>query len=392
MVDSRTAPVKQAPSPSVEQAAFQPWLRAFWPRPLGIDRTERLRIVAGALAGILATALISHWLGGPGHLGWIVAPMGASAVLVFGVPSSPLAQPWSVVAGNTVSALAGIACASWISSADVAAAGAVALAIALMLALRCLHPPGGACALLMAVTGTTDWHAALFPVLANSVLLAVAGMAYNNLTRRSYPHVHTPAQPAGATQEDLDAVLARYNQILDIDPDDLRALVDRAQLHAHQRHLADTRCGDLLTREIATVTADMPLQEAWGLLRTQDVKTLPVVDRQRRLVGIVTLSDFLRSTALDVHPGYGRRLLDAVLAPAHGPQRVGEIMTRKVRVTREHRSLADLVLLFGDTRHRQVPVVGEDGALLGVITQTDVVGALRDVELAEAAEPSGDLR
>ena len=362
------------------------WLRSFWPEPLAIDRIERLRIVAGAFAGIFVTAVLCHWLGVPDKLTWIVAPMGASAVLVFGVPGSPMAQPWAVVGGNTVSALVGIACVHLVPSPDLAAALAVALAIAAMLALHCLHPPGGATALLIVVSGVTDPGAAVFPVLVNSLLLTAAGLVYNNATRRSYPHQAPPlGQPHSVTEEDLSAVLARYNQVLDVSRDDLRDMLDRTQLLAHQRQLANTRCADIMTRDVATVEFGTPLQEAWTLLRKRDVKTLPVVDRARHVVGVITLDDFLRSTDLDLHAGFEDRLRSLIRATP-GPQSsksevVGQIMTRKVRVTRETRSLADLVLLFGSTKHRHVPVIDAAGKLVGLVTQSDVVAALKMSEL-----------
>ena len=124
------------------------WLRGLWPAPLAIDGRERLRVIAGAALGMLVTALTCQSIGTTAGSGWpwLVAPMGASAVLVFGVPTSPMAQPWAVVGGNMLSALVGIACARWIGQPALAAALAVAGAMALMFALRCLHPPGGACA------------------------------------------------------------------------------------------------------------------------------------------------------------------------------------------------------------------------------------------------------
>ncbi|UUZ55438.1 HPP family protein [Massilia sp. H-1] len=50
-------------------------------------------------------------LAGRGLAAWLIAPMGASAVLLFCLPASPLAQPWAVIGGNLVSALVGVACA-----------------------------------------------------------------------------------------------------------------------------------------------------------------------------------------------------------------------------------------------------------------------------------------
>ena len=126
-----------------------------------------------------------------------------------------------------------------------------------------------------------------------------------------------------------------------------------AQRLAHQRRLSDTRCADVMTREVTTVEYGTPLQEAWTLLRKLGLKVLPVVDRGRHVVGIVTLTDFLEAASLDVHHGFDQRLRSFITPSQRShsdrPEVVGQIMTRKVRVTREHRTLSDLVLLFDST-------------------------------------------
>src|SRR5215213_983986 len=111
------------------------------------------RGLLGGFLGILCAGLLGRLaLGTTGDLPWLVAPLGASAVLVFAVPASPLAQPWSVVGGNVISALMGIACARWIPDPALTGAAAVSLAIGAMFVLRCLHPPGGAMALIAVMT------------------------------------------------------------------------------------------------------------------------------------------------------------------------------------------------------------------------------------------------
>jgi CBS domain-containing membrane protein len=100
-----------------------------------------------------------HVLLGPAaNIPLLVAPMCASAVQLFGVPASPLAQAWSINGGNLVSAVVDVACASWIADPVGAAALAFALAICAMFALRCVHPPSGALAL-TAVRGDPAVHA-----------------------------------------------------------------------------------------------------------------------------------------------------------------------------------------------------------------------------------------
>ncbi len=341
--------------------AIPAWLRALWPAPLAIDRRERVRVVVGAALGVLLTAVLSQAFGGSAATAWLVAPMGATTVLVFAVPSSPMAQPWAVVGGNLVSALVGIACARWVGPPALAAALAVSGAIALMLAMRCLHPPGGACALLTALTGVTDPAFALFPVLVNSLLLMAAALAYHRATRQQQPHA-LPAAPEapdasdGTIDADLDAVIARYNRVLDISRDDLKALLEDTQLRGYQRKLANIRCGDIMSRQLITVRAVTPVPAAWALFREHRIKALPVVDATGGIVGIVTPADVVRA---DV-----------------AAQTVGQIMTRKVRVASVERHLVELIPLFGSTGHHHVPIVDAGGRLVGIITQSDVVAAL----------------
>ncbi|SFN12323.1 HPP family protein [Variovorax sp. OV329] len=377
-------------TPAVPPKTYD-WLRAFKPAPLAVNSRERLRVTVGAFLGILVTAVLCHVLGLSAQATWIVAPMGASAVLVFGVPASPLAQPWAVLAGNTVSALVGIACARWIGNVDLAAALAVGLAIGLMFLLRCLHPPGGASALLMVMAGVTDPHAALAPVLLNSIVLVAMGLAWNNATGRRYPHPQSSAAAGAtsATEHDLDAVLARYNQILDVPRDDLLALVGQTRLAGYQRMLAQTRCADVMSKNLVTVSFGTSLQDAWHLLRDKHIKALPVVDRVNRIVGILTLADFLNAADLDLHQGFEAKLKNLIrwssTVNSAKPEVVGQIMTRRVRVAGADKPLVDLVPLFGSTGHHHIPIVDPDQRLVGILTQSDLVAAVFKAEREEAA-------
>ncbi len=377
--------------------AWSAWLRAFKPAPIAADWHERLRAVVGAALGIGITGLVCHALGGSAAVAWpwLVAPMGASAVLVFAVPASPLAQPWAVVGGNTLSALVGIACVHAVGQPQLAAALAVGAAIGLMFALRCLHPPGGASALLVALNGVTDPAFALQPVLVNSLLLVLVGIAYNTATRRAYPHMQLPVAPpaarddeAAAIDADLDAVLARYNQVLDVSRDDLKALLEDTQLSAYQRKLANLRCSDIMSRALVTVTPGTPLQAAWALFRQHRIKALPVVDAGGGIIGIVTPADFMRAAEAPGSDGFEQRLKRlrgwASGTPAAEQEPVSQIMTRQVRVASVNRHLAELIPLFGSTGHHHIPIVDDAHKLVGMVTQSDVVAALARMDSTHA--------
>ena len=366
--------------------------RAWIPGPTVVDGRERLRAVAGAAVGLLFTALICQLVAGPSPSGnWLIAPLGASAVLVFALPASPLAQPWPVIGGNTLAALVGVACARWLPDAWWLGAVATALAIGLMFSLRCLHPPGGAVALLVVLTHTHDFPFAISPVMTDSLLLVLAGVFYNSLTGRRYPHVQIAQRPAtpGDTRfssADIDAVLARYNQVLDISRDDLESLIRQTEMESWHRRLGTVRCVDFMSRDPVTVEFGTPLQEAWSLMHERRIKALPVTDRTRRVVGIVTQADFFRQIDLQHHEGLGGRLRDFLRATrtvmSSKPEVVGQIMTRQVRVASEDRPMVDLVPLFSEGGHHHIPIIDGERRLTGMITQSDFVRALY-----RAAEP-----
>jgi CBS domain-containing membrane protein len=193
-----------------------------------------------------------------------------------------------------------------------------------------------------------------------------------------------PGLTGGGTRfsaADLDAVLARYNQVLDLPRDDLVALLEAAELESHRRRLGTLRCQDVMSTDPLTVEFGTPLAEAWQRLRSHHVKALPVVDRYGHVVGILTRADFLRGLDLELpDAGLGARLR-RLLAPTPGmhadkPEVVGQIMCRQVRVVSAERPLAELVPLFASTGHHHIPVITERNRLVGIITQADLVAAL----------------
>lgn len=369
--------------------------RALLPSRMETSATERMRAAAGALVGILVTGLASRWLLGA-DAGSLIAPMGASAILLFAMPSSPLAQPWSIVGGNVLSALVGVAVAQWIGVSPVGAGLALALAMATMFALRCLHPPGGAIALGAVLGGPAvqaqGFAYALAPVGLNCLLLLVVALVFNNATRHRYPHKPAPAGPGhgtgdaqprerlGFTRGDLDQVLKEYNEVLDIDPEDLDALFRRTEMQAYRRRFGEITCADIMSRDLVTVEFGTYLDEAWGLLRSHRIQALPVVDRARRVIGVVTLVDFMKHAGLDQPESLGRKVREFLarspLLHSDKPEVVGQIMTTAVRTASVDQHIVELVPLLSDLGLHHIPVVDAQRRLAGMVTQSDLVAAL----------------
>jgi CBS domain-containing membrane protein len=182
---------KSAPSVATRRYLLKRRIRRLTPTLAGATMQDRIFAALGALAGVgLATLCCWLALGGPPELA-IVAPIGASAVLLFAVPASPLAQPWSVVGGNAVSALVGLAVGQTFGDPFLTAGIATALAIGAMSLARCLHPPGGAIALGSAIAGYQGGVRAFehaTPIVLTSVTLVGLGWVFHRFSKHSYPH------------------------------------------------------------------------------------------------------------------------------------------------------------------------------------------------------------
>ncbi|MCA8034630.1 HPP family protein [Burkholderia arboris] len=390
-----------SPGSSPSRRTLRQWLHSFIPHPMALGWRERLRSCTGALVGIATVGVTMRLLPGvPGLVPLLVAPMGASAVLLFAVPASPLAQPWSIIGGNLVAATVGVACAQWIADPVTAAAVAIACAIGGMFALRCVHPPSGAVAL-TAVVGGPAIHALGFgfvlqPIALQSAILLSAALVYHALTGHRYPHggVRPEAKPqaggaapmrGGFTRGDLDAVLKRRGEWLDVDPDDLETLLHETEMQAYARTFGQFKCADLMTKNAIEVAPSTSITAALALLDRHRVKALPVVDGEGRLTGIVTRADLTRPLRRST-PLWQR--LSARLPRSFGgqPASVASVMTRDVAAVPETMPITALVPLFTHSGHHHIPVVDASRRLVGIITQTDLVtGLYRQTQMLEAA-------
>jgi CBS domain-containing membrane protein len=154
-----------------------------------VSWAERLRSCAGAMVGLTLVFTLAKLLGELAGIDeWLMASLGASALLVFALPGSPMAQPWAVIAGNTLSALIGITVFHLISEPLLAMPIAASLSIMGMFILRCLHPPAAAVALIVVLGHVAHYRYALFPVMIDSILLVLVAGIYSNLTGKKYPN------------------------------------------------------------------------------------------------------------------------------------------------------------------------------------------------------------
>jgi len=163
--------------------------------PPRVSNSEIVWSWVGVFVGIgLIVWVNEHFFKGT-DFSLVIGSFGASAVLIYGAPRSPLAQPRNLVGGHILSALVGVICWKLFHPYPwLAGALAVATAIVLMHLTRTLHPPGGATALI-AVIGSPQIHHLGFlyifiPATVAPLILLLVAVLINNIPKsRRYPEI-----------------------------------------------------------------------------------------------------------------------------------------------------------------------------------------------------------
>lgn len=367
--------LRQRLGPVASRPSGKELLRACFGAGLGLA-------VAGILVS-LADRVVPHTL----HL---FAPLGATAVLIFALPSSPLAQPWNCVVGNTVSALYALLLVWALPSLSQTSLTALAVsgAIALMLLLRALHPPGGAVALLTVLASIhmqpQDWHLLIATALLSSVLVLV-GVLYHKACDRPYMQspqqvdkTQRPATSLSLSEKDLQQLLQRFGQSYNLSPEDLGALLTAAEEEAIKRRLSSIRCGSVMSSSLLTIQAQTPLEEVANLFHRHLIKSLPVVDEEGEMVGRV-----LRADLFDwLWQGHQAKLQQNLWQRLRGTSHTAKLQSTAQELMRapevsvqEDTPLGDLLEDLA-THTVQFIAVLRGSTLVGVITRTDVIRTL----------------
>ncbi|EJS4059748.1 HPP family protein [Vibrio parahaemolyticus] len=134
-----------------------------------------LSLVAG-LGATLAIGVLSYAEVSLTEVVLLMAPFGATAVLVFGVPSSPLAQPKNVIIGHFITASIGIAFSQYVEITPITLAIATGSGVSAMLITKTTHPPAGANPILIMASGQ-GWSFLFTPVLIGAVVIVLVGKA-----------------------------------------------------------------------------------------------------------------------------------------------------------------------------------------------------------------------
>lgn len=370
-------------------------LRSLGPAIPSVSAGEALRAGFGAFAGLAVAGLFILAPQIDLELGlYLIAPFGASSVLLFAVPNSPLAQPWSALVGNTLAGLVGVAVCLSVADPALRIALAVGLAIAAMSLARAVHPPAGAVAMTAAMSPEAirelGFWFALMPVALGTLVLVAVAIAYAHLTGRRYPFRqfeedniqgtadHPPLERLGLTEEELTAILQRYRQSLNLGVEDLARLIGAAELQAATHRTGPLTAAGIMSRDLVTVGFDTPLSEVADLFRRHGFTSLPVVAEGDRYLGVIFQINLIRRAredALRLDRGLGAAMSRLLGDGYADPVKAGDIMSVAAPKATPATPAGALLPMLAEGDCDAVPVLSK-GRLEGIVTRTDVIAAL----------------
>lgn len=352
------------------------WLNFLKPNYKVLPVKERILSGVGALCGLAISSLISWYVLG-GINAWYIAPMGASSVLLFAVPNSPLAQPWNVIIGNILAGVIGVTCTQLLADSTTAFSLAVGFAIFMMMTTDSLHPPSGAVAITAVLGGDAvhrlGFHFILYPVLLNSILLLVFAVFFNRLIGRHYPltaHLNerskdpTPTQKVSIQPKDIEYALDHHTELLDISQYDLEKIILQAQVHANERSMSTFVCQDIMSRDVIRLHEEDDIYQALDKFKSVNLMSLPVVNAQEKLVGTLALYEVVEWFKGGTDPRNSWQ------------HYVKQIMSRRVVTVEPSQPIQDLVPYFVEKSFNYIPVV-EQERLIGIVSRADMIAALQ---------------
>jgi CBS domain-containing membrane protein len=348
----------------------------------------------------LITKIVSPWPGYP----MIVASMGASAIILFFIPSSPLAQPWPFVGGQLISAVVGMACALNIAETSTAAATAVGGSIFLMLIMRCLHPPAAATSLTPIMAGESltslGYSFIIVPVAINVLTMLCLAIIINRwVMKRNYPsplsikkvvnqrhRIIEPSHQVGFTEQDLSLALEKNDVFIDMTHAALSKLLTQVEMNTFQRIRGTITCADIMIKDVVSVEFGTEVEQAWEIMRKNKLKAMPVLDNAQRVIGIVTWNDFFKCIDLNAYDSFQNKFRNFIRRTARvtasKPEAIGLIMTTSVVTLPGSTHITDLIPLMSSKGIRQIPITNSENRLSGMVYQANLIAALYNEQLA----------
>ncbi len=190
-----------------------------------------------------------------------------------------------------------------------------------------------------------------------------------------------PAQGKTAPEisdEDIFAAMQKIPGYLDITPGDFKEVYVLAYRQAQERLLRQVTAGEIMTREVAWVTVDTPLQKVAALMAQRGVSGVPVLDGAARVVGVISEKDFLRRMSSQGMSSFMAVVAECLRdkgckAVAIRGRQAGDLMSAPAVAITEDTPVKEIIKLFREKSINRAPVLDARGRLAGIVSRGDLL-------------------
>ncbi len=186
-------------------------------------------------------------------------------------------------------------------------------------------------------------------------------------------------KPQEISDEDLRAALREMKTYVDITEEDLRNIYEIALRHARERLASKVAVSDIMTKDVLAVRKDIDLHEAARILSERRISGMPVVDKENKVIGVISEADILSLAGMKREHTFRdilRHMLGEPLPSHKKGDKVGDVMSAPPITTGPERDIREVAAILDERRIKRLPVVDRAGMLVGIVSRADIVRAM----------------
>jgi len=182
------------------------------------------------------------------------------------------------------------------------------------------------------------------------------------------------------SDDDIRAAIKEIGTYVDITEEDLKKIYEIALRHARARVAVEVPVRDMMTTTVVTIKRDAHLQEAARILSENRISGMPVVDDNYHVIGVISEADVLMLTGMKREHTFKDILRSIIGQPVPvqttGGDKVENVMSFPPITSKPDDNIAEVAKILDERRIKRLPVVDDEGRLLGIVSRADIVRAI----------------
>ena len=181
------------------------------------------------------------------------------------------------------------------------------------------------------------------------------------------------------SDDDLRAALKEMKAYMDVTEEDLKKIYEIALRHARERIVSRILVKDIMMKTVVSIKRNADLHEAARLLSENRISGMPVVDDNNRVIGVISEADVLMLAGMKREHTFKdilRNILGEPLPARSVGNKVEDVMSFPPITSKADDEVMEVARIFEERRIKRLPVVDNDGKLLGIVSRADIVRAI----------------